>query len=218
MNAIPWGIVLAGGDGTRLKALSRLLSGDDRPKQFCSLFGGNTLLSRTRARLAPIVSPAHTLFVDVKAHEPYYRAELADLYESQVVVQPENKGTAAAIIYGLVRLTCLEENDPIVALFPTDHDYVNEERFAQAVHSAIDAAREQRGRLVLLGAEADNAEVDYGWIEPGSRLIGEHLGKSLFSVDRFREKPSARVARGLLGKGSLWNTFIVVGRARTFLD
>ena len=145
MNAIPWGIVLAGGDGTRLKALSRLLSGDDRPKQFCPLFDGNTLLSRTRARLAPVISPAHTLFVVARAHEPYYRGELADLAESQLIVQPENKGTTAAIIYGLVRLTCLEEDDPIVALFPTDHDYVNEERFTQAVHSAIDAAQEHRG-------------------------------------------------------------------------
>jgi mannose-1-phosphate guanylyltransferase len=117
-----------------------------------------------------------------------------------------------------VRLTRLEENDPIVAFFPTDHDYVDEGRFAQAVLSAIDVAREHRGRLVLLGAEAENAEVEYGWIEPGSRLIGEYSGESLFRVNRFWEKPSARIARGLLGKGSFWNTFVVVGRARTFLD
>jgi nucleotidyltransferase-like protein len=28
------GIILAGGDGTRLSALTRRLAGDDRPKQF----------------------------------------------------------------------------------------------------------------------------------------------------------------------------------------
>jgi len=218
MNATPWAIVLAGGDGTRLKSLSRLLSGDDRPKQFCSLLGGNTLLSRTRARLAPTLPPEHTLFVVVRAHEPFYRAELADLDQAQIVVQPTNRGTTAAIIYGLVRLTRLEQGDPIVALFPTDHDYVDEGRFAQAVRSAMDIVREHHGRLVLLGAEADNAEVEYGWIEPGSALIGECSGESLFRVSRFWERPSAGIARGLPGKRCLWNTFVVVGRARTFLD
>jgi len=218
MNSMPWGIVLAGGDGTRLKALSRLLSGDDRPKQFCSLLGLDSLLSRTRARLAPVFSSDRTLFVVVKAHEPFYRPELAGLDQAQIVVQPGNRGTTAAIIYGLVRLTRLQQDDPIVAFFPTDHDYVDEGRFSQAVKSAIDVAREHHRRLVLLGAEADNAEVEYGWIEPDTPLIGGCSGESLFRVHRFWEKPSARLARELFGRGCLWNTFVIVGRARTFLD
>ena len=32
-----WGVILAGGDGTRLQRLTRLICGDDRPKQFCPL-------------------------------------------------------------------------------------------------------------------------------------------------------------------------------------
>jgi mannose-1-phosphate guanylyltransferase len=38
------GIILAGGDGTRLSALTRPLSGDERPKPFCRLIGEETLL------------------------------------------------------------------------------------------------------------------------------------------------------------------------------
>ena len=31
-----WGVILAGGDGTRLQSLTRTLTGADRPKQFCT--------------------------------------------------------------------------------------------------------------------------------------------------------------------------------------
>jgi mannose-1-phosphate guanylyltransferase len=42
-----WGVILAGGDGVRLRPLTKLICGDDRPKQFCPLFGGRTLLEQT---------------------------------------------------------------------------------------------------------------------------------------------------------------------------
>ena len=45
-----WGIVLAGGDGTRLRPLTRRITGDERPKQFCSILGDDTLLHQTWRR------------------------------------------------------------------------------------------------------------------------------------------------------------------------
>src|SRR6185437_16503819 len=93
----PWGVVLAGGEGVRLRPLSRLIAGDDRPKQFCRIFGDRTLLAQTRARLAPVVEDDHTLFVVTKSHEPYYREELKGVHSSRLIAQPKNKGTGAAI-------------------------------------------------------------------------------------------------------------------------
>ena len=43
-----WAIILAGGDGTRLRSLTRTIAGDERPKQFCSILGEETLLEQTR--------------------------------------------------------------------------------------------------------------------------------------------------------------------------
>src|SRR5882672_5256937 len=34
-----WAVILAGGDGTRLRSLTRAIAGDDRPKQFCEILG-----------------------------------------------------------------------------------------------------------------------------------------------------------------------------------
>jgi mannose-1-phosphate guanylyltransferase len=64
-------IILAGGDGTRLRPLTRRLAGDDRPKQFCALLGGSTLLEQTRRRAARIVTPGRTLLAVTRAHQAY---------------------------------------------------------------------------------------------------------------------------------------------------
>ena len=46
----PWALLLAGGEGRRLRPLTRQISGDARPKQFCPILDGETLLDRTRRR------------------------------------------------------------------------------------------------------------------------------------------------------------------------
>jgi mannose-1-phosphate guanylyltransferase len=215
MGSNRWGVVLAGGDGTRLKALSRAISGDNRPKQFCVLFGSGSLLAKTRDRLAASIPPGRTLFVVVRDHERYYLPELADVAESRIVVQPANRGTSAAIACALLRITHLDaDEDPVVAFFPADHHYSDEPRFARAVASAFAVVDDRPELLVLLGATPDSAQVEYGWIEPGHLL---DPGPA-FRVNRFWEKPSAPLAQTLLGRHCLWNTFVIVGRAGTFLD
>lgn len=211
-----WAVVLAGGDGTRLQAFTRLIAGEDRPKQFCRLYGGRTLLAQTRSRLAPAISPERTLFSVVKHHERFYAEELADVKPSRVVVQPSNKGTTAAIICSLLRITRLA-GDPIVGFFPTDHYYSKEMRFIAAVRLALKIVSSRLETIVLLGADAELPEVQYGWIEPGTNLECP-LTSSLVSVRRFWEKPSTQVAQALLAHGCLWNTFVMIGRASAFLD
>lgn len=208
--------MLAGGDGIRLRSLTRLIAGEDTPKQFCRLYGGRTLLAQTRSRLAPAVSPERTLFTVVKAHETFYREELADVAPSRLVVQPANRGTTVAILASLLRISSLAD-DPIVGFFPTDHHYSKEWRFAASVRLALKIARDRPDTVILLGATAERPEVEYGWIESSRGLPSRHT-KSLLQVSRFWEKPSTHIARALLTRGCLWNTFVMIGRAWAFLD
>jgi mannose-1-phosphate guanylyltransferase len=210
-----WAAVLAGGDGTRLRSLTQLISGEDRPKQFRRVYGGKTLLAQTRARLACAIHPERTAFVLVKTHERFYRSELADVEPHQLIAQPGNKGTTAAVICSLLRIMSLA-GDPVVAFFPTDHHYSNEAEFSRSVDRAVRVAQHHSDTLVVLGAEAEHAEVEYGWIEPGTKF-GFPFTNALLRVRRFWEKPSHPTAQALLARGCLWNTFVMIGRASLFL-
>jgi mannose-1-phosphate guanylyltransferase len=99
-----WGVILAGGDGKRLLPLTRRITGDERPKQFCCVIGRETLLHQTRIRVAGIVPPYQILVVLTKGHEPFYADQVDDLLAECLLIQPDNRGTAPAILYSLTRV------------------------------------------------------------------------------------------------------------------
>jgi len=108
------------------------MTGDDRPKQFCSVLGGDTLLQQTQRRVAQIVGVHQTCLVLTKKHEPFYKDQVHELPPSHLVIQPQNQGTAVAILYSLLRL---EKLDPpgLVAFFPSDHHFENDDALANQI-------------------------------------------------------------------------------------
>ncbi len=123
-----WAVILAGGDGTRLQSLTRAITGDDRPKQFAPVIGGSTLLDQTRRRVALSVLPGKTLFVVTEKHRRFYQTAMHGVSRNLVLEQPENKGTAPAIIYALMRVAA-KSPKAIVAMFPSDHYFADDEEF-----------------------------------------------------------------------------------------
>jgi len=207
-----WGVILGGGDGTRLLPLTRALTGDDRPKQFCRLVGEKTLLAQTRHRVAGIVRPERTVFVLTESHAPFYKPELAGVPLWRMVVQPSNRGTLPAILSSLIRIVRLD-SQAVVAFFPSDHHYADERTFTTKMMSAFAPAESSSG-VILLAASSSAPETEFGWIEPKPKPANGELPE----VKCFWEKPSAQVAQTLLDRGCLWNTFVMVGRASVFLE
>ncbi len=210
-----WAVILAGGDGTRLRSLTRAIAGDDRPKQFCPILGNETLLAQTLRRVS-VAIPAHqTLFSLTETHKEFYAPLITGVPEGNLVVQPANLGTTPAIVYSLMRLSIL---DPAatVAFFPSDHYFADGQGFMGHVDSAFRAIKARPEMIVLLGIEADRPEVEYGWIEPAASIFG-HLPQVIRRVQRFWEKPSPTVARTFLNQGFLWNSFVMTGRVDAFL-
>lgn len=209
-----WGVILAGGDGARLRSLTRFICGDNRPKQFCPLFDECTLLGNTVRRAERSIPAAQTLFALTHAHRDFYDDEL-HRFQSQRIVQPANKGTTPPILFSALSIAKMDE-DALMAVLPSDHYYSDEAGFTAALESAFEIAAKRTESVVLLGAPPSDPEVEYGWIELGASAADGST--ELLAVRCFWEKPSLEIAEALLHKHSAWNTFVMVGRVRAFLE
>jgi len=209
-----WAVILAGGDGTRLKSLSRRITGDERPKQFCPVIGDTTLVEETQRRVALELAKERTVFVVNRVHEPYYSKILSSTPISNLIEQPRNIGTAPAILYSLLKIAAADPQ-AIVALFPSDHYVSDSTKFMAHVRSALKIAHLKPDLVILLGVAPESPEVEYGWIQPAGSIQGD---RQLHRVRRFWEKPGPGLAAVLQLRGCLWNSFVMVASARALID
>ena len=86
--------ILAGGEGTRLWPLSR----SKRPKQLLRLSGDRSLIQQTVDRLLPLVPAERILIITEQSHADDLRAQLPELPDASIVVEPTRRGTAAALM------------------------------------------------------------------------------------------------------------------------
>jgi mannose-1-phosphate guanylyltransferase len=207
-----YAIVLAGGDGKRLTGLTRQITGEPVPKQFCRLIGETSLVEQTLRRVSLAVDYDRIFTTLTRTHERFYAPILGKVPSRNLIVQPQNRDTAPAILYSLMRLAA---TDPLahVAIFPSDHFIDDDREFMRHVEMAFAATAMRPELTVLLGIAPRSPEPAYGWIEPG-----EATGAMpVFTVRRFWEKPNVVLAGELLRRGCLWNSFVMVGQLSTLL-
>jgi mannose-1-phosphate guanylyltransferase len=198
-----WSVVLAAGKGRRLWPLTAGI-----PKQFWRPTGTGSLLDETLTRLAPLSSADRTVIVVDAAHREYIGAQPAYRERGHVLFQPTDRGTAAGVWFGLTPILA-EDPDAVVLLTPSDHGIGDEAAFRRGISDAAASVRSSDG-VVLLGVEPSAASGDLGWIS----LTSAGRPGSICPVTGFVEKPHPTLARRLRASGAVWNTMVLVARAR----
>jgi len=207
-----WGLILAAGDGNRLRSLTTDRAGVAVPKQFCSLDGGPSLLGLALERAGRIIPRSRITSVVATRHRQWWRSELSVLPPNNIIEQPENRGTAVGV---LLPLLFLLERDPgaRVIFLPSDHFVGDEVVLARVMQRAIEAMESGPRCLYLLGITPDEPDSEFGWIVPA-----EPERPSIYAVDRFVEKPPPAVAAEFMCQGGVWNSFIIAARGSTLLS
>ncbi|MFB3902041.1 MAG: sugar phosphate nucleotidyltransferase [Acidobacteriota bacterium] len=208
-----WSVVLAGGEGERMKPFVQQWLGCQRPKQYCTFVGNRSMFQHTLSRAGHISGCKCTVTVVSRSHRDDAVAQSEGGESATVIFQPANRGTAAGLFLALAHVRRLDPEATVV-LLPSDHFIYPEEAFASLVCGATRAVRFHKDRLFLFGVPPDSMETEYGWIYRGTRLDWI-AGIRVSTVQRFVEKPSREVCARAIRSGALWNTLVIVGNQNT---
>ncbi|MCS6953740.1 MAG: mannose-1-phosphate guanylyltransferase [Bryobacterales bacterium] len=210
MAAANYGLIMAGGRGTRFWPRSR----KRMAKQVLRLFGERSLIQQTVDRLRPLIPPERIWILT----NPYLRAEivrqLPEVPKRQILAEPAQRNTCPCI--GLAA-RILESLDPdaVMGVFPSDHVIARPARYRRMLRPAFRAARD--GKLVVLGIQPRWPETGYGYIEFPEGVRAGALEP--IPVLQFREKPDLETARQFVAAGRFfWNAGMFFWRASVFLD
>jgi mannose-1-phosphate guanylyltransferase len=201
-----WSIILAGGEGTRLRSLVHRWLGRPKPKQYCAFVGTRSMFQHTLDRAIKVTPLARTVTVAAHHHRHDVLVQLDGRANSTVIFQPANRDTAAGVFLPLTYIRAQAPHATVV-LYPSDHFVYPENRFLEAVRRAVKIAQARPDRVVILGVPPDRLELDYGWIQIDQPLLNP-LGEPVQTVRSFLEKPGAAQADAALRTGALWNTLV----------
>jgi mannose-1-phosphate guanylyltransferase len=211
-------IILAAGEGVRLRSFVQRLRGDTLPKQYVKFFGGMSMLQATFKRTERLIPPERIFTVVNQRHFEFAEVtqQLVAQPKMHFVIQPSNRDTAIGLLLPLAHL--LEHcPDATVAVFPSDHYISDDHLFMAHVDAGFDIVEEDSAKIILLGISPCAAEPEYGYIVPDEDPDGT-LPCGARVVRRFVEKPSPGFAQEIVSRGGLWNTLVMVFKARNFLS
>lgn len=197
-----FGVILAGGSGSRLWPLSRELY----PKQLLNLYAEKSLLQSTFERLNKFIPAENIISVTNSKHSANVRMQLGELSENSIILsEPISKNTAPAIALSVKYIFENSKNDETVLVVPSDLLIEDNDKFIQTIQEAQKYVDE--GFIVTFGIKPTYPEIGFGYIcaEDGK-------------VKSFTEKPDVKTAQKYLNDGNyFWNSGIFMFKTSTIL-
>jgi len=223
---VVYGVVMAGGKGTRLWPEGR----ESWPKQLLKLLDDRTMIEVAVQRLAPVVPLERQLIVTTAEYTQPIADALPDFPRENILSEPAGKNTAPCIGWAAVKIL---ERDPdaVMAVVTADHVITDEDEFRHVIRSACRVA-EQRRVVTTIGMVPSRPETGYGYIRHSSeevvRIAREGSGPEVdgafdraFAVHEFVEKPELARAKQYVAAGPgeyLWNSGMFMMQASFALD
>jgi len=220
-----FGVIMAGGAGTRLWPMSR----HDRPKQLLPLIprpGRDrpaSLLEIAAERLEGLVEPQRRYVCTAERYRPLITDALPGFTSERILGEPVGRDTVNAVGFAAAVFEKLDP-DAVFVVLTADHLIEPEEVFAQRVDLGFRLVEDDPGRLVTFSIKPTYPATGYGYVERADPIMGIPGGASdtaplAFGVARFVEKPPRQKAQAYLDAGNFaWNSGMFVFHAATFME
>ncbi|MCB1450090.1 MAG: AGE family epimerase/isomerase [Nitratireductor sp.] len=192
-------VIMAGGIGSRLWPLSR----QDKPKQFLSIFGKQSLLQQTVSRVLEDGNPLGIQQIVVVTNRDFAHETIDQLSgfsncKFDFIFEPAIRNTGPAMAAASVHVQRYYPGS-VMLMLAADHHITRKQEFRRLLDLAAQAASE--GPIVTFGIRPDRPETGYGYIK------FDDNGTELCPVDKFVEKPDRKTAAEWVASGDyLWNS------------
>lgn len=203
-----YGVIMAGGGGTRFWPLSR----QKTPKQLLNLSGRDLMVNETIDRLGMTI-PGKNMFIVTNAAqvEAMKEATKGRIMAEHILSEPSARNTAACIGYAAMEIL-KKHGDSIMVIAPSDAYIKDWQEFTNVLAVAIEAA-EKENKLVTLGITPTFPATGYGYI----RFSKEDISDAK-TVEEFKEKPDLETAEKYVASGSyVWNSGMFIWKASTIM-
>jgi mannose-1-phosphate guanylyltransferase len=209
-----YGVIMAGGSGTRLWPMSRA----SKPKQLLSIIEGKSLLRLSYERLASFLPPERILVCTSATYGQQVRRDLPELPAGNLLGEPIGRDTANAV--GLPAAVLLKRDpEAVFAVVTADHVIRPVDRFAQAIKQAFEVTEQYPEALVTFGIRPTFPHTGLGYVQRAEAIPLKSGATGAFRVKQFKEKPDLPTAQAYVSSGEYaWNSGMFVWRAQTILE
>lgn len=204
-----YGVIMAGGGGTRFWPLSR----QEEPKQLLNLSGKDMMINETIDRIAAVAEKQNIFVVTNVTQVPKMKAAtVGRLLENHILAEPAARNTSACIGYAAMEIV-KKYGDGIMCISPADHFIKNQAEFARVLNEAV-AVAEKEDKLITIGIQPTYPATGYGYIK--FEKSTDSIAKT---VIEFKEKPNLETAENYLASGEyVWNSGMFIWKASTILQ
>lgn len=203
-----YGVVMAGGGGTRFWPLSR----QKTPKQLLNLTGNELMVNEAIDRLSYIVAKENMFIVtNVTQKEPMLKATKGRVLPNHILSEPSARNTAACIGYAAVEII-KKYGDGVMVITPSDHYIKDNAAFTRILNTAVKAA-EKREKLITVGILPTFPSTGFGYIKFDKSKL-----EDIRQVMEIKEKPDEEKAKEYIASGEyLWNSGMFIWKASLIL-
>lgn len=204
-----YGVIMAGGGGTRFWPLSRKA----KPKQFLNLSGKDTMVMDTIKRLCRVAEKEDIFVVTGERFVASTAEETKEILRADHILgEPAARNTAACIGYAAMEIV-KKYGDGVMCVAASDHFIKDEEEYERVMKMAASLA-DEKDALVTIGIKPTFPSTGYGYIRSNRNTEADYS-----EVEEFVEKPDLETAKEYLTSGQYaWNSGMFVWKASVILD